>query len=53
MSYEDLLKHANEKKPADFKKEFKSQLDKTIQQKLSPDTEEEESDNGGETGDDE
>jgi len=51
MSKEDLLKWANEKKPADFAKEFKSHLDTAVQQKLSPDAVEE--DDLDETGDEE
>lgn len=46
MSKEDLLKFANEKKPADFTKEFKTQLDSAIQKKLTPEPEVIEDDKG-------
>ena len=36
MSNSELLRHANEKKPADFTKEFKSQIDVIVQQAIRP-----------------
>ncbi len=36
MSKDDLLKFANEGKPAEFTKEFKKQLDRTVHSKLFP-----------------
>jgi hypothetical protein len=36
MSHEDLLRYANENKPADFTREFKSKVDVLVKQKLSP-----------------
>ena len=35
MSKEDLLRHANEKRPADFTAEFKSQVSVAVAQKLT------------------
>ncbi len=35
MSKEELLKFANQKKPADFTKEFKKELADRIQQKIN------------------
>ena len=50
MSKKNLLKFANEKKPAEFSKEFKLQLDRKIQAKLFNREEEEiENDDEGET----
>ncbi len=53
MSKKDLLKHANDKKPVEFTKEFKSQLDKAVQLKLNPEMEETIDDDGDDdNGDD-
>lgn len=40
MATEDLLKHAHEKKPADFSKEFKAMLSDNIKKALEPKKEE-------------
>ena len=48
MSRENLLKFANDKKPADFTKEFKTILDQEIKSKLFPQKEKQEKEEIGE-----
>lgn len=40
MSHQDLLRFANDKKPAEFATEFKDQLAAAVQVKLNPSKEE-------------
>ena len=51
MGKEELLKLANEKKPAEFTKEFKRQLDALVHQKLQPEIEVGETDDDNDSGD--
>ncbi len=48
MSKADLLKYANENKPVDFSKEFKNELNQSIQTRLNPSKEEEKEGTGDE-----
>ena len=41
MSIDELLRHANDNKPADFTKEFKSQIDIIVQKAIQPEVVEE------------
>ncbi len=53
MGNEKLLKYANDKKPVEFTKEFKTKLDKSIQTKLHPEPIVPDDKDKGKSGDDE